>query len=48
MVRGKQITGATEGEGAMVAEKGKRERSTQGNAQGECFHKATGLEDKRG
>ena len=35
-------------EGAMVAEKGNRERSTQGNVQKECFHIGIGLENERG
>ena len=33
---------------AVVAEKGERERSTQGKPQGECFPKAISLEGERG
>ena len=34
-------------EGTRVTEKGKRERSTQGDAEGETFPKAIGWENKR-
>ena len=34
-------------EGAVVAEKGKRNRSTPVNARGECSPKAIGLENQR-
>ena len=44
----KWILAAVGTEGAMVAEKGKKERSTQGNAQGEHFLIAFGLENERG
>ena len=35
------------GKGAVIAERGERERSIQGNAQGECFPMAIGLEMER-
>ena len=36
------------GEGAVIVQKGERERTTQENAQEEQFPKAIGLENERG
>ena len=44
--RGETECGCCRGEGTMVIKKGKRERSTQGNAQGEHFPKAIGWENE--
>ena len=45
--RGETNCGCCRGEGAMVTEKGERERSTQGNAQREHYSKATDLKNER-
>lgn len=34
-------------EGVTVMEEGERERSTQGDIQGECFSEAIGLKNKK-
>lgn len=47
MIRGEMEHGCCSVEGANFSEKGKRERSTQGNTQGEYFPKVFFMENER-
>ena len=48
MFKGETDCGCCGQEGAAIMEEGKREKSTQGNAQGEHFPKVFALEPEKG